>query len=201
VTAPYGELDQRLYFGSLSVLALESNPLELDVLAQVLGGFRVRSLARFTEASAAVEHLEREEADLLFVGTATDEMDEYAFIRWLRRSKDEGTRTSPVILLSGHTQRANVLRARDCGASFVVAKPITPKILYARIVWLAKDRRPFIEAENYAGPDRRFQKLGPPHGMNGRRQDDLSLKVGEAVAPNMSQNEIDAILNPRGVMR
>ncbi len=37
--------------------------------------------------------------------------------------------------------------------------------------------------------------------MDGRRQDDLSLKVGEAVAPNMSQNEIDAILNPRGVMR
>ncbi len=201
MTAPGGELDQRLYFGSLSVLALESNPLELDVLAQVLGGFRVRTLARFTEASAAVEHLERKVADLLFVGTVTDEMDEYAFIRWVRRSRDEGTRSSPVILLSGHTQRANVLRARDCGANFVIAKPITPKILYARIVWLAKDRRPFIDADNYAGPDRRFQKLGPPPGMEGRRQDDLSLKVGEAVAPNMSQNEIDAILNPRGVMR
>ena len=198
---PSADLDQRLYFGKLSVLALESNPLELDVLAQVLSGFRVRTLARFTEAAAAVAHLQREEADLLFVGTATDTMDEYAFIRWLRQTKDEGTRTSPVILLSGHTQRANVLRARDCGASFVVAKPITPKILYARLVWLAKDRRPFVDSENYTGPDRRFQKLGPPHGMEGRRKDDLSLKVGEAVMPNMSQNEIDAILNPRGAIR
>lgn len=201
MTAQGAELDQRLYFGSLSVLALESNPLELDVLAQVLGGFRVRSLARFNEAAGAMEHLEREPADLLFVGTASDEMDEFDFIAKLRRMKDETTRMAPIILLSGHTQRNNVLRARDCGASFVVAKPITPRILYARIVWLARDRRAFIDVPKYAGPDRRFQKLGPPSGTEGRRSDDLSLAVGDAVEPNMSQNEIDAMLNFKGVMR
>jgi DNA-binding response OmpR family regulator len=195
------EFDQRMYFGSLAVLALESSTLELDLLAQVLNGFRVRTLARFADAQSAWTHLERESADLLFVGNAAGAMDEFEFIRRLRHSKTASTRTSPIILLSGHTQRNNVLRARDCGASFVVAKPITPKVLYARIVWLARDRRSFIDGDNYTGPDRRFQNLGPPSGLNGRRSDDLSLTVGTAVEDNMSQDEIDAMLNPKGMMR
>ena len=193
--------DQRMYFGGLSVLALEGVLLELDLLTQVLSGFRVRTVARFTQAEAAWAHLERERADLLFVGNAHGVLDEYAFISRLRRSAEVDTRTSPVILLSGHTQRANVLRARDCGASFVVAKPITPKVLYSRIVWLAKDRRDFVDCASYTGPDRRFHNSGPPDGMDGRRADDLSLRIGNAVEDNMSQNEIDALLNPKSVVR
>ena len=201
MTVAAAELDQRLYFGSLSVLALESNPLELDVLAQVLGGFRVRNLVRFTEAEAAWAHVSREPADLLFVGNASDAMDEYEFIRRIRRSSDEAARMSPIIQLSGHTQRGNILRARDCGASFVVAKPITPKVLYSRVIWLARDRRAFINVESYVGPDRRFQNVGPPPGIDGRRSDDLSLEIGDAVEANMSQNEIDALMNPKGAGR
>jgi len=197
MTSPAPVLDQRLYFGSLSVLALESSLLELDLLAQVLTGFKIRSLARFTQAEAAWAHLEHEPVDLLFVGSSTGEMDEFEFIRKLRRAKDLATRTVPAILLTGHTQRANVLRARDCGASFVVAKPILPRVLYSRIVWLAKDRRDFIDVESYCGPNRRFQNLGPPAGMEGRRSDDLSLSIGTAVEDNMSQDEIDALMNPK----
>jgi DNA-binding response OmpR family regulator len=201
MSAPAPVLDQRLYFGGLSVLALESSLLELDLLVQVLTGFKVRTLARFTQAEAAWAHLEHEPADLLFVGSSTGAMDEFEFIRKLRRAKDVATRMAPTILLTGHTQRANVLRARDCGASFVVAKPILPKVLYSRIVWLAKDRRDFIDVESYCGPNRRFQNQGPPAGMEGRRSDDLPLSIGRPVEDNMSQDEIDALMNPKGVTR
>ena len=119
----------------------------------------------------------------------------------MRRSKVESTRTAAVILLAGHTSEANVLRARDCGASFIIAKPVTPRIVFDRVIWLAKDGRGFINTETYAGPDRRFQKLGPPPNTEGRRKDDLSLNVGEAKEPNLSQNEIDAIFNPKGMPR
>ena len=191
-------LDQRLYFGSLSVLALESNLLELDLLAQVLTGFKIRSLSRFTQADAAWAHLAHDTADLLFIGHAEGEMDEFEFIRKLRRAKELATRIAPIILLSGHTQRANILRARDCGASFVVAKPITPKVLYSRITWLAKDQRKFIDCEAYCGPNRRFQNLGPPEGMEGRRADDLSLTIDSTGGDNMSQDEIDALMKAAG---
>ena len=196
-------LDTRVFFGQLNVVVVEANELESEILAQVLGSFKVRAIARFDATADAQEHLGREPAQLVIVGSTQSDrgMDEYDFIRWLRTSKVEEVRTASVILLAGHTPQRNVLRARDCGASFVIAKPITPRVLYDRVVWLAKDTRAFIRDENYSGPDRRFQMLGPPAGTAGRRRTDLSLQVGEAKAPNLSQSEIDAMLSGKGVAR
>jgi DNA-binding response OmpR family regulator len=197
-----GERGGRLFFGRLSVLLVEGNSLEADIITQVLTGFKVRTINRFAASAEARDFLLRDGADLIVVGTPlvdAGDMDEYDFIRWVRRSKTEATRTAPAVLLAGHTSQANVLRARDCGASFVIAKPITPSVIYERLAWLIKDARGFINTESYAGPDRRFQKLGPPPDTEGRRKDDLSLRVGAAKEPNMSQTEIDALMNRKAV--
>jgi DNA-binding response OmpR family regulator len=202
LSAAATELDSRAYFGALTVVLVESNDLEAEILSQVLTGFKVRGIVRFASAAEAEGHLARETADLLVVGSARGKeggIDEYDLVRRIRRNKSGGGRMAPIILLAGHTSQGNVLRARDCGASFVVAKPITPQVLYERIMWLAKDARPFVTCDSYTGPDRRFQKLGPPAGTEGRRKDDLSLRVGEATAPNLSQSEIDAFLTGKGV--
>jgi DNA-binding response OmpR family regulator len=192
----------RIYLGSVVVMLVESNPLEADILAQVLTGFKVKRLCRCSAAAEAAERLKQDTPDLVVVGTVQGGAAEgFEFIRTMRRDKDEMLRTAPAILLTGHTLQADVMRARDCGANFVVAKPITPHVLYERIMWLIKDRRSFIFVDSYAGPDRRFQKLGPPPGIKGRRKDDVSLKVGEATEANMSQNEIDAFFQPKGALR
>lgn len=195
--------NSRLYFGALTVLLVEANELEAEILTQVLSSFKVRSTARMRSSAQAQTFLDRDAAQLIVVGglQSAEEPDEYDLIRWVRRSTSEALRTTAVILLTGHTLQTNVLRARDCGANFVIAKPITPKVMYDRVAWLAKDPRPFIGHANYTGPDRRFQKLGPPPGTDGRRHDDLSLAVGEAKAPNLSQSEIDAMLSGKGTPR
>ena len=197
------ELDARVYFGGLNVLLVEANELESEILANVFTGFKVRSATRMRSTIEAQNHLDRDAAQLVIVGSnhPEDGPDEYDFIRWIRRSKLPTVRTTAVILLAGHTLQSNVMRGRDCGANFVIAKPITPKILYDRVVWLAKDARAFVESPSYVGPDRRFQKIGPPSGTEGRRRDDLSLLVGEAKAPNLSQSEIDAMLSGKGAAR
>ena len=196
-------VDTRVYFGQLDVLVFEFNELESEILAQVLGSFKVRTISRFRAIAEAQEHLAREPCQLVIVGTTPRDadIDEYDFIRLLRRSKIEEVRTASVILLAGHTPQSNVLRARDCGASFVIAKPITPRVLYDRVKWLAKDTRPFVDSPNYAGPDRRFQMLGPPSGTAGRRRTALSLKSGRGKGPNFSQSEIDAMLSGKATPR
>jgi hypothetical protein len=35
--------------------------------------------------------------------------------------------------------------------------------------------------------------------MKGRRHDDLSVEVGEAKTPNLEQDEIDALFQPKAV--
>ncbi len=189
------DIDSRVYFGALNVLLVERNELELEILTQVFISFKVRSAARMKTTINAQNHLDRDVAQLVVVGPTQglDGPDEYDFIRWIRRSKIEALRTTSIILLAGHTLQANITRARDCGANFVIAKPITPKVLYDRVAWLTKDRRPFIERPNYTGPDRRFQTSGPPDGVPGRRHDDAKV-VAEAGIPHAPPAFIDETL-------
>jgi DNA-binding response OmpR family regulator len=120
-------------------------------------------------------------------------------IKWLRLGALEANRYVPVILVSGHTPPSQVFKARDSGANFTVAKPITPKVLLERILWAAREERQFIECDSYLGPDRRFRNEGPPIGVEGRRRDDLPPELGELAGDNMSQDQINALLRPSKV--
>ena len=92
-----------------------------------------------------------------------------------------------------------IFKLRDAGSNYVVAKPITPKVLLERIFWVAREERAFIECDSYIGPDRRFKHEGPPPGTDGRRKDDLPAEVGDAQTPNMSDDEIANLMRPAKV--
>lgn len=196
-----GQPEPRLYMRNLMVLVVESNPQEQEIVAQILAGFKVKWANKRGSAAEAMSHLQHERADLIVAGTVLPDMDGYEFVHRLRRNKTLASRDAPVLLLSGHTRAADVARARDCGANWVLVKPVTSLALFQRIAWLARNERAFVESETYVGPDRRFKNDGPPAHTNGRRSDDLSLNVGEATSSNMSQADIDALLNGKGAGR
>ena len=182
-----------------TLLLVDDQPTSLDLLSSIVQGFGVREQLKCPSAKEAVELLRRRAVDLILVDCAMPEMDGYDFVTWLRREAPEPARFTPVIMILGHAAQARVARGRDCGASFIVAKPLTPSVLLRRIVWLGAQNRQFIEAENYVGPDRRVHNYGSPPGEDGRRSTDLSGEVGEAVGENMNQDDIDMLLKPMKV--
>lgn len=182
-----------------SVLLVDDNPQALDILASIIQGFGVREQIRCASALDATEILKRRMVDLILVDCAMPEMDGYDFVKWLRRETPAPTCMTPVIMLTGHAAPSKVHKSRDCGASFVVTKPLTPGVLLQRILWLANDEREFVKAPNYVGPDRRVRNFGPPLGMNGRRAGDLSNHIGEATEANMEQADIDSLMKVRRV--
>jgi len=191
--------DVRMNLERSVVLLVDDNAQALDVLASMFRGFGVHRQVKSSSAADAQQVVKSRELDLIVIDTAMPGMDGYDFVRWLRTEAPEGTRFTPVILLTGHAARATVEKSRDCGANFVISKPFTPPVLLQRIYWVAKDERQFVSCESYVGPDRRFKNLGPPAGKRGRRKDDLSGKVGAAKEPNMFQDEIDMLLKPSRV--
>ena len=66
-------------------------------------------------------------------------MDGYDFVHWLRRSGLKPNAFTPTILVAGHTPRDKVEKARDCGANYIVAKPLTPLVLLERIVFVSRE--------------------------------------------------------------
>ena len=184
------------------VLLLQANPQGVDVLAQILTGFGAKQFHRCTTVTEAKAAVEANTIDLALVEGQLGEGQEdgYDFVRWLRFSELMPNAFAPVLMTVGHTSARNVVKARDCGAHFVVAKPVVPTVLWDRVLWIARENRAFVKAGSvYAGPDRRFKNEGPPAGMTGRRSNDLPVEVGKASDPNMSQGDIDSLLAPRKV--
>jgi CheY-like chemotaxis protein len=162
----------RINLEKIDVLLVDDSVASLNLLTQVLLGFGIKNLTRADDAKAAQALLRERSFDLIIGATNMAGIDGYELVKWLRRGAMEANRYLPVILVSGHTPPSQVFKARDAGANFTVAKPITPKILLERILWAAKEDRQFIECDSYLGPDRRFKNDGPPAGAKGRRRED-----------------------------
>ena len=181
----------RLDLRSAKVLIVDDNQQSLDLISQILMGFRVGKTETCRSAADARKLVSGQRYDLLIVDAEMPDEDGVAFTRTLRRQSDLPNFTVPVILVSSHTPFQNVERARDAGANLVVRKPIAPATLLNRIVWLARNSRQFVSSEGYCGPDRRFRKGPPPEDVGERRADALALENN--LDRSMSQNEVDAI--------
>lgn len=177
-----------------AVLLIDSEPTSLDMLIRTVQGFGVRSPRKAASGERARELCAGEPFDLILADTQLADMSGYDFVHELRRGGAPANASVPVLLMSAHTPASQVARSRDCGANFVVLKPLDPHVVLQRIVWIARCPRMFVTCDTYVGPDRRFRNLGPPLGLRGRREGDLSEHVGEAKEPNLSQADIDMLL-------
>ncbi len=190
-------IEQRLNLGKSDILLVHSSSVEVDILGQMFVGFAVKSIRKCLSIEEADEAVRNAVFDLIIVDADMPDKAGLDFITKLRRRSDNGNRLAPILVTCGHAAQGLIRRVVNCGANFVVAKPITPKTMFDRVVWLARDEREFVESVGYAGPDRRRKSFGPPPGERGRRQDDLSVDIGAAVGPDMSQSAIDAMFNPK----
>jgi CheY-like chemotaxis protein len=190
--------NERVNLGAAEVLIACGDADGLEILAQMFAGFGVHTPRRCSTAVDAMQVIGEREINLHVIDATLADVDGCELIRWLRRCGSPNA-WAPVILITGHTTPSQVQKARNAGASFIVRKPVPPLVMMQRIVWLMKDKRNFVTSDGYCGPDRRVRALGPPLGQKGRRHDDLSVEVGEATTPNLDQDQIDALFQPKAV--
>lgn len=159
-----GALNLNLIFNlrRANVLVVDDCPFSLQLTSQVLLAFGVRARFQCRSAAEAEAILASEAVDLILADCDMPGKDGYQLVAELRRSGNELNAYCPAILLSSHTRRSKVLSARDCGANFIITKPLSPSLLLQRILWVARDPRSFLESPGYVGPDRRFRDQGAP---------------------------------------
>jgi CheY-like chemotaxis protein len=142
-------------YGHLKALVVEDNPHMRVLLRAIVTGLGIGEVHDAQDGSQAVTVLQRFEPDFILTDLMMAPMDGIAFVHELRNSPQSPNPFLPVIMVSGHTERARILAARDAGVTEFVAKPITAKNLFLRIVEIIERPRPFVRAPSYFGPDRR----------------------------------------------
>jgi CheY-like chemotaxis protein len=179
----------RLNLKGITALVVDSDHFTRGLVTQMLRGFGMDAPVVCENGTQAKAYLENHYADLCIIEAVMPDMNSPELIGWIRK-QEKAMRFVPVIVLTGYTQMKMVAAARDGGANNVVKKPVSPQGLFDRITWIARVSRPFIEAPNYVGPDRRFKQIDPPDGMWKRDNDEQQNEEGTRPVTPESVNRL-----------
>ncbi len=105
---------------------------------------------------------------------------------------------APIIMVTGHTEKARVTAARDAGITEFLAKPISAKALYQRVVNVVANPRPFIKTKTYFGPDRR-RNVNPNYVGPERRKGGKADVIRQQSLLDKAKAIVDLILEYRGM--
>jgi CheY-like chemotaxis protein len=168
----------------LTVLVVDDNQHMRSLIRTILEALGVSSIVEARDGQHALEKLSAQQVDLIIVDWNMEPMDGLALTRHIRTSADSPDPFVPIVMLSGHTEKSRVMQARDAGITEFMAKPVSARSLYARIVSIIENPRPFVRTKDYFGPDRRRQML-PFEGPERRQSADATKAApGQAGGPS-----------------
>ena len=142
-------------FENLKALIVEDNAHMRSLLRALLNSLGVKDISEASNSQMAIELLRERKSDLVLTDLAMKPMDGLELTRYIRNNDHSPNPFVPIIMITGHTEKNRVTSARDAGITEFLAKPISAKSLYQRIVNVVAHPRPFIKTKDYFGPDRR----------------------------------------------
>ncbi len=158
----------------LNVLVFDDDRNMRALIESILFALGVRNIREAHDVKQAFGDLQYFHADIVITDWHMEPLNGLDFVRMVRSGDDSPNPYVPIIMLTGHTEPHLVCEARDAGVNEFLAKPISAKALYSRLVSIIEYPRPFIRSKTYFGPCRRRRNVGPPWGMKERREDELA---------------------------
>jgi two-component system, chemotaxis family, chemotaxis protein CheY len=169
----------RIDFNKLRFLVIDDNQHMRRILRTLLHGFGAREVYEAEDGAAGLEAFSHYLPDIVLTDWAMPIFDGLELAQMIRQPGANANPFTPIIMLTAHSEKKRVLAARDAGVTDFLAKPISAKSLYQRILNVVVNPRPFIRAKNYFGPDRR-RSLNPNYAGPERRKGEKADIVSQA---------------------
>ncbi|HEX7007106.1 MAG TPA: response regulator [Alphaproteobacteria bacterium] len=122
----------------LRVTIVEDDRQMRSILTACLTAFGVTDIQICADGKEALGRLWLYPADLVLTDWEMKPMSGIEMVRALRDETTSPRPDIPIVMITGHTQAAKVLEARDSGVTLFLAKPIAPHALYARLVHIVE---------------------------------------------------------------
>ena len=145
----------RIDFNRLRFLVIDDNAHMRRILRTLLHSFGTREVYEAEDGAAGLEAFTHIIPDIVITDWVMPIFDGLELAQMIRQPGANANPYVPIIMLTGHSDKKRVLAARDAGVTEFLAKPISAKALYQRIMNIVVNPRPFIRTASYFGPDRR----------------------------------------------
>jgi two-component system, chemotaxis family, chemotaxis protein CheY len=145
----------RIDFNRLRFLVIDDNAHMRRILRTLLHGFGAREVYEAEDGATGLEAFTHYMPDIVLADWVMPIFDGLELTQMIRQPGANANPYVPIIMVSGHSEKKRIVSARDAGVTEFLAKPISAKALYERILNVAANPRPFIKTKTYFGPDRR----------------------------------------------
>ena len=145
----------RIDFNRLRFLVIDDNAHMRRILRTLLHGYGAREVYEAEDGAAGLEAFTHYMPDIIIADWVMPIFDGLELAQMIRQPGANANPYVPIIMLTGHSEKKRIVNARDAGITEFLAKPISAKSLYERILNVVANPRSFIKSKNYFGPDRR----------------------------------------------
>lgn len=156
-------------FNRLRFVVVDDNAHMRRIVRTLLHGFGAREVNEAEDGAAGLEAFTHNMPDIVITDWAMPIFDGLELTQMIRQPGANANPFVPIIMLTGHSEKRRVTAARDAGVTEFLAKPLSAKALYERIVNVVVNPRPFIRTSTYFGPDRR-RNANPAYSGPERRR-------------------------------
>ena len=156
-------------FNSLRFLVIDDNAHMRRILRTLLHGFGAREVHEAEDGASGLEAFNHFLPDIIITDWAMPIFNGLELTQMIRQPDANANPYVPIIMMTGHSEKRRVTAARDAGVTEFLAKPVSAKGLYERIVNVIVNPRPFIKTKTYFGPDRRRSTVSTYTGPERRK--------------------------------
>ncbi|MCK5373675.1 MAG: response regulator [Alphaproteobacteria bacterium] len=154
---------------NFTILLVEDSEYMQSLILEMLKLFGIGDILRCKDSQEAIDlisitharkssrHIDK--IDIVLTDWLMPKGSGKELVKWVRHHKVSDIRFLPLIVVSGYTTERLTHETRDLGIHELLVKPVSGKLLASRICSVIDSPRPFIQTQNYFGPDRRRQEL------------------------------------------
>jgi two-component system chemotaxis response regulator CheY len=124
----------------LKILVIDDQEFVRAIVRKMLAQIGIGSVVEAGDGTAGLDVVERERPDLVICDVQMRPLDGFGFVQALRALPV--ARSTPVILLTAHTDPTTLARAEDVGVDAFLAKPVLPPALKDKIISVIAASRP-----------------------------------------------------------
>ena len=153
----------------ISALVADPSSHMAALVAVMLKSLGIRNVDATIDLPHTAAELARHPYGLILIDEQLGGSAGFAMIRKLRQMGDHPNRETPIIMMASAPDARMIAAARDAGVTEFLRKPFSAEHIGLRLEAIRKAPRAFVEAGDYAGPDRRRRTVA---GAAARRAGD-----------------------------